>query len=209
VFNGGARRLLVDAVDMRDYPVIQGSADVFARVHPDQPDRRRALRFIQSEDPVTGNDDETTRRSTRCPRAPLVADEHYATPWSDLAQFKRQKVAMVAGAFVILLVVVAIAAPDRASTRRFFDYDQLNRGRAQALVRRHATRTRHLQPHRHGCGFSLAAVFSRWPSCRHRNTARRLPRYNEGWWTDHHAESVMSCSRSRDPARDRRRRDPR
>jgi len=60
---------------------------------------------------------------------PLVADEHVRTPWSEFwRKFKRQKVAMVAGAFVILLVVVAIAAPWIVpfDAENFFDYDQLN-----------------------------------------------------------------------------------
>src|SRR5882672_7273370 len=60
---------------------------------------------------------------------PLVADEHVRTPWSEFwRKFERQKVAMVAGAFVILLVVVAIAAPWIVpfDAENFFDYDQLN-----------------------------------------------------------------------------------
>jgi glutathione transport system permease protein len=60
---------------------------------------------------------------------PLLADEHVRTPWSEFwRKFKRQKIAMIAGAFVVLLVVVAIAAPWIApfDAENFFDYDQLN-----------------------------------------------------------------------------------
>ena len=60
---------------------------------------------------------------------PLLADERVRTPWSEFwRKFKRQKIAMVAGAFVVMLVVVAIAAPWIApfDAENFFDYDQLN-----------------------------------------------------------------------------------
>jgi glutathione transport system permease protein len=60
---------------------------------------------------------------------PLLADERVRTPWSEFwRKFKRQKVAMVAGAFVVLLVVVAIAAPWIVpyDAETWFDYDALN-----------------------------------------------------------------------------------
>jgi glutathione transport system permease protein len=59
----------------------------------------------------------------------LLADERVRTPWSEFwRKFKRQKVALVAGAFVILLVAVAIAAPwiTPYDAENYFDYDQLN-----------------------------------------------------------------------------------
>jgi glutathione transport system permease protein len=61
--------------------------------------------------------------------APALADERVRTPWSEFwRKFKRQKVAMVAGAFVIVLVIVAIAAPWIApfDAENYFDYDALN-----------------------------------------------------------------------------------
>ena len=46
------------------------------------------------------------------PASPLLADERVRTPWSEFwRKFKRQQVALVAGGFVVLLVVVAIVAP--------------------------------------------------------------------------------------------------
>jgi len=60
---------------------------------------------------------------------PLLADARVRTPWSEFwRKFKRQKIAMVAGAFVVMLVVVAVAAPWIApfDAENFFDYDQLN-----------------------------------------------------------------------------------
>ena len=60
---------------------------------------------------------------------PLVADERVRTPWSEFwRKFKRQRVALVAGAFVVLLVVVAIAAPwiTPYDAENYFDYEKLN-----------------------------------------------------------------------------------
>src|SRR6476620_1773772 len=59
----------------------------------------------------------------------VAAAEAVRTPWSEFwRKFKRQKVALVAGAFVLLLVVVALLGPwivpDDAEN--FFDYDKLN-----------------------------------------------------------------------------------
>jgi len=51
------------------------------------------------------------------------------TPWSEFwRKFKRQKVALVAGAFVLLLVLVAIAGPWIVpyDAESYFDYDKLN-----------------------------------------------------------------------------------
>ena len=55
VFNWpGMGRLLVDAVDMRDYPGDPGrSAAVLAGVHSHQPGRRRAVRRHQPDDPLS------------------------------------------------------------------------------------------------------------------------------------------------------------
>jgi glutathione transport system permease protein len=61
--------------------------------------------------------------------APQLANERVRTPWSEFwRKFRRQKVALVAGAFVLLLVVVAIAAPWIVpyDAETYFDYDALN-----------------------------------------------------------------------------------
>ena len=55
--------------------------------------------------------------------------ETVRTPWSEFwRKFKRQKVALVAAGFVLLLVVVAILAPWIVpyDAENFFDYDKLN-----------------------------------------------------------------------------------
>ena len=55
--------------------------------------------------------------------------ERMRTPWSEFwRKFRRQKIALIAGAFVLLLVVVAIAAPWIVpyDAETYFDYDALN-----------------------------------------------------------------------------------
>jgi glutathione transport system permease protein len=63
-------------------------------------------------------------------RATLVADvEAIRTPWNEFwRKFKRQKIGVVAGIFVVVLVAIAIAAPWIApyDAENYFDYDQLN-----------------------------------------------------------------------------------
>jgi glutathione transport system permease protein len=59
----------------------------------------------------------------------IPVDARVRTPWSEFwRKFKRQKVALVAGAFVVLLVVVAVAAPWLVpyDAENYFDYNQLN-----------------------------------------------------------------------------------
>ena len=59
----------------------------------------------------------------------VLAGERVRTPWSEFwRKFRRQKVAMIAGAFVVALVLVAIAAPWIVpfDAENFFDYDALN-----------------------------------------------------------------------------------
>ena len=61
--------------------------------------------------------------------APLVTDDRVRTPWTEFwRKFKRQRVALVAGAFVVALVAVAIVAPWIVpfDAENYFDYDQLN-----------------------------------------------------------------------------------
>jgi glutathione transport system permease protein len=58
-----------------------------------------------------------------------LATETVRTPWTEFwRKFKRQKVALVAAAFVLLLVVVAILGPWIVpyDAENFFDYDKLN-----------------------------------------------------------------------------------
>ena len=58
-----------------------------------------------------------------------AAETTVRSPWSEFwRKFKRQKVAVVAGLFVVALVVVAIAAPWIVpyDAETFFDYDKLN-----------------------------------------------------------------------------------
>jgi len=58
-----------------------------------------------------------------------IAESAIRTPWSEFwRKFRRQKTGVVAGVFVILLVVIAVAAPWIApfDAENYFDYDQLN-----------------------------------------------------------------------------------
>jgi glutathione transport system permease protein len=60
--------------------------------------------------------------------APGAAGE-VRSPWSEFwRKFRRQRIALAAGAFVLLLVAVAIAAPWLVpfDAENFFDYDKLN-----------------------------------------------------------------------------------
>jgi len=53
-------------------------------------DRRRV--YASQSRIRSGNDDETTRRSTPCPARALVADEHVRPPWSEFwRKFKRRR----------------------------------------------------------------------------------------------------------------------
>jgi glutathione transport system permease protein len=59
----------------------------------------------------------------------VATAEAVRTPWSEFwRKFKKQKVALVAGAFVLLLVVIAIIAPWIVpyDAENYFDYDKLN-----------------------------------------------------------------------------------
>jgi glutathione transport system permease protein len=67
------------------------------------------------------------------PPDPLAAAsaETVRSPWFEFwRKFRRQRVAMVAGAFVLLLVAIAVAAPWIApfDPENYFDYDNLNKG---------------------------------------------------------------------------------
>ncbi|HVO87385.1 MAG TPA: glutathione ABC transporter permease GsiD, partial [Casimicrobiaceae bacterium] len=61
--------------------------------------------------------------------APTATQRDVRSPWFEFwRKFKRQKVALIAGAFVLLLVVIAILAPWIVpyDAENYFDYDQLN-----------------------------------------------------------------------------------
>ena len=61
--------------------------------------------------------------------SPVLSNERVRTPWSEFwRKFKGQHVALVAGVFVLLLVLVAVLAPWLApfDAENFFDYDALN-----------------------------------------------------------------------------------
>ena len=58
-----------------------------------------------------------------------IEDTAVRTPWTEFwRKFKRQHVAVIAGKFVVLLVVLAIVAPLIVpyDAENFFDYDSLN-----------------------------------------------------------------------------------
>jgi glutathione transport system permease protein len=62
---------------------------------------------------------------------PAVASTRVRTPWTEFwRKFRKQHVALVALAFVLLLVAVAVLSPWIApyDAENFFDYDRLNQG---------------------------------------------------------------------------------
>lgn len=61
----------------------------------------------------------------------LIGDAAIATPWAEFwRKFRRQRLAVVAGGFVLLLVIAAIASPWIVpfDPENYFDYDALNQG---------------------------------------------------------------------------------
>ena len=62
---------------------------------------------------------------------PLIAENRVRTPWREFwRRFRRQPVALLAGVFVLILIVLAVIAPWIApfDAENYFDYDRLNDG---------------------------------------------------------------------------------
>ncbi|MFH8133940.1 glutathione ABC transporter permease GsiD [Pantoea osteomyelitidis] len=71
------------------------------------------------------------RREAALKAMPVITDNRVRTPWYEFwRRFRRQHVAMLAGLFVLLLVVIAFIAPWIApfDAENYFDYDRLNEG---------------------------------------------------------------------------------
>lgn len=71
------------------------------------------------------------RREAVLKSLPLTTENRVRTPWSEFwRRFRRQPVAMTAGLFVLLLIVLAFIAPLIApfDAEKYFDYDRLNEG---------------------------------------------------------------------------------
>ncbi|TKI07441.1 glutathione ABC transporter permease GsiD [Martelella alba] len=71
------------------------------------------------------------RREAAMAAMPIVSAQRVRTPWREFwRRFRRQPLAMAAGAFVLLLVIVAILAPWLApyDAENYFDYDRLDQG---------------------------------------------------------------------------------
>ena len=77
------------------------------------------------------------RREAVINAMPGVKPGQIRTPWHEFwRRFRRQPVAMAAGLFVLLLIVVAIIAPWIApyDAENYFDYDRLNEGPSICLL---------------------------------------------------------------------------
>ncbi len=75
------------------------------------------------------------RREAVINAMPGVKPGQIRTPWHEFwRRFRRQPVAMAAGIFVLLLIIVAIIAPWIApyDAENYFDYDRLNEGPSMA-----------------------------------------------------------------------------
>ncbi|MFW0765366.1 glutathione ABC transporter permease GsiD [Trabulsiella odontotermitis] len=71
------------------------------------------------------------RRQAVLDAMPTVKPGRVRTPWREFwRRFRRQPIALAAGLFVLLLIVVAVAAPWIApfDAENYFDYDRLNDG---------------------------------------------------------------------------------
>ncbi|WP_337008557.1 glutathione ABC transporter permease GsiD [Pantoea sp. AS142] len=71
------------------------------------------------------------RREAALKTMPLIAENRVRTPWREFwRRFRRQPVALMAGLFVLVLIVLAVIAPWIApfDAENYFDYDRLNDG---------------------------------------------------------------------------------
>lgn len=71
------------------------------------------------------------RREAALKTMPLMAENRVRTPWREFwRRFRRQPVALLAGVFVLILIVLAVIAPWIApfDAENYFDYDRLNDG---------------------------------------------------------------------------------
>lgn len=71
------------------------------------------------------------RREAALKSMPLLAENRVRTPWREFwRRFRRQPVALLAGLFVMMLIVLAFIAPWVApfDAENYFDYDRLNEG---------------------------------------------------------------------------------
>ncbi|MEJ4043299.1 glutathione ABC transporter permease GsiD [Erwinia sp. SLM-02] len=71
------------------------------------------------------------RRKAALSTLPTISPDRVRTPWREFwRRFRRQHLAMAAGIFIVLLVVVAAFAPVLApfDAENYFDYDRLNEG---------------------------------------------------------------------------------
>lgn len=71
------------------------------------------------------------RREAALKTMPLIAENRVRTPWREFwRRFRRQPVALLAGTFVLVLIVLAVIAPWIApfDAENYFDYDRLNEG---------------------------------------------------------------------------------
>ena len=224
VFNWpGLGRLLVDAVDMRDYPVIQALVLLFSLefilinlvvdvlyglINPPSgiDDASRRLRTIQHVMATTG------RHAGVAPLVPTSACARRgpSSGASSSGSTSRWSPACSWCCWSSSRSLAPWIVPYDAEN--FFDYDKLNaRPSRQPLVRRRRARSRHLQPHPDGRAHLACRRLSLGRGRRgHRHdprAARRLLRRLVG--PHHHADLRRAVRVSRHPARDRHRRDPR
>lgn len=71
------------------------------------------------------------RRDAAVKQLPHLTENRVRTPWREFwRRFRQQHVALLAGSFVLLLIVLAFAAPWIApfDAENYFDYDRLNEG---------------------------------------------------------------------------------
>jgi glutathione transport system permease protein len=71
------------------------------------------------------------RRDAAMAAMPLLSAQRVRTPWSEFwRRFQRQPLALAAGSFIVLLIIVAFFAPwlSPFDAENYFDYDNLDQG---------------------------------------------------------------------------------